>query len=221
MNYPGQRKDKDYYIESLKVESAEQMKFLNKAIENHQKNIRKFEREIEEENAAVAELQAQVDAINSKLNNVDGQATKMLIRDFKADLNMILNGEEAQAGGRFGLNVQKKGPYKIEKPLSVSRDGKRITETRECLITQCRDNAEALETFQAYLRNGYNLPVDGLTFQEVQESIEEFFRGAPSPSKYGPEYEVEVQPRDDEKALFNRFEQVQKKIDTGSSLFRY
>jgi len=184
-------KNKDYYIETFKTEALHNLNFRKVARENHQKNIRKLEDEILEQRLAISENEAEIATIEAKLNNPDEQAKGLLFRDFKGVISNLINGEESQLNARFGLKIQKQGPYIIEKPISVSRDGKRVTETRTVAVTKHRNNEEALEKFRTYLREGYNLPIDNLTFEQLKDGIEKFFNDVPKPDLYGPEYENE------------------------------
>lgn len=59
-------------------------------------------------------------------------------------------------------------------------------------ITKYRDNGVALEKFRKYLRDGYNLPIDNLTFDQLKKTINKFFRDAPNIDIYGEEYEEEA-----------------------------
>ena len=112
--------------------------------------------------------------------------------DFKNIIQNLLNGPDSQQGGRFGLKIQRHGPFIIEKPISVSIDGKKHTETRQVAVTKFRDNGVALEKFRKYLRDGYNLPIDGLSFDQLKKTIDKFFKDAPAFDLYGEEYEEEA-----------------------------
>ncbi|MFH0984298.1 MAG: hypothetical protein V1882_02055, partial [Candidatus Omnitrophota bacterium] len=143
---------------------------------------------------AITELQVQVDLINSKLSTPDEQAKKALLKDFKSAIGRMLSGDESQPGARFGLRVVKNGPYRIEKPISISQDGRKITESRTVLITKHKNNEASLDKFQDYLRTGYNLPIDGLTFDAARKAMEKFFSNAPKHDVYGEEFETETFP---------------------------
>lgn len=185
-------KDKDYYVEVFKIEAIQKLNFFKADVENHKKNIRKLEREIEEENVGMRASETEVAAIEAKLGDPDLEARKLLFRDFKGSINRILNGEESQMNARFGLRIEKRGPYLIEKPVAVSSEGKKHTEMRTARVMKIRDNESALEKFRTYLREGYNLPIDNLTFEQLKDAIEKFFNDAPKPDLYGPEYETET-----------------------------
>lgn len=185
-------KGKGYYLETFKTEALHNLNFYKVARENHQRNIKKSEDEIEEQRRAISENEAEIGSIEAKLNNPDEQAKRLLFRDFKGALSNLLNGDESQQNARFGLKIQKQGPFIIEKPFSVSREGKKHTEVRKISVMKFKNNEIALEKFRTYLREGYNLPIDNLTFEQLKAAIEKFFNDVPKVDIYGEEYESEA-----------------------------
>jgi hypothetical protein len=185
-------KSKEYYIEAFKTEVSHNLEFYKTDIRNHKKNKAKLEDQTEEENRAICACEVEIAAIEAKLGDLDGQAKRLLFRDFRSVINNILNGEEGQQSARFGLKIQKQGPYLIEKPVSISSEGKRHTEVRTVSVMKFKNNEAALEKFRTYLREGYNLPIDTLTFDQLKAAIEKFFADAPKVDIYGDEYETET-----------------------------
>jgi len=198
-------KSKKYYIEAFETEVSHKLEFYKADIRNHKKNKARLEDQTEEESRAIRACETEIADIESKLKDLDGAAKRLLFRDFKASVSNILNGEESQVNARFGLRIEKRGPYLIEKPVSVSVDGKKHTETRTVSVTKFRNNESSLEKFRNYLRTGYNLPIDNMNFEQLKDAIEKFFNDAPKPDLYGDEYESETFVSDSVKVGDNLF----------------
>lgn len=191
MHYPGEEKSREYYEEAFKIEAQGKLDFFKKDVETHTRNVKRLTGELEEENTAIRSSEAEAAAIEARLSDLDKEAKRLLFRDFRAAVNEVLNGSESQQNARFGLRIEKQGPYRIEKPVSISRDGKRTTGMREVSVMKLRNNEEALAKFQDYLRTAGNIPIGGLTFNEVKKIIDRFFADAPRPDSYGEPYEEE------------------------------
>jgi hypothetical protein len=191
MNYPGEEKSRAYYEEAFKVEAKGKIDFYKKEVEVRNRNIKRLTGELDEETMAKRSSETEAAEIEARLSDLAKEAKRLLFKDFRAAVSEVLNGQESQMNGRFGLSIEKQGPYRIEKPVFVSRDGKRVVETRQVSVMKLRNNEEALVKFQDYMRQAGNMPIDGLTFDELKEDIEKFFHDAPRPDSYGEAYEEE------------------------------
>ena len=218
MRFPGEMKSIEHYTQVFKIEAEGKLAFYRKDIETRVRNLKRLNDELTEEKTAKKESEDEILKIEERLSNPDIEAKKLLFKDFRAAVAELLHGQEAQSGGRFGLRIETSGPFKIEKPVSVSKGGKRVTEIREVSIMRYRNNEGALIAFQDYLRQAGAMVIDTLSFDELVTKIEQFFAEAPAVNVYGSAYEEVVPAKDSEAALFAAHE---KATAAQKSLFKY